>query len=88
VLAKCTDKTPEEQADADLFWPTVEGNLALDNPNQRKLDLQPVSTPSRELNVWAACAYKHADHHGKREQPEVESVRCGRWPRTSRTGTQ
>lgn len=49
VLAKVTDKTPEEQADADLFWATVEGNLSLDNPAQRKLDLQPVATPTRTM---------------------------------------
>jgi hypothetical protein len=42
VLAKVTDKTPEEAPDADLFWPTVEGNLSVQNPNQRNLDLQEV----------------------------------------------
>ena len=36
VSAKATNKAPEEQADADLFWPTVEGNLSIDNPAQRK----------------------------------------------------
>jgi hypothetical protein len=51
VLAKATDKTPEEQADADLYWPTVEGNLSLDNPAQRKLDLQPVAPQERELRT-------------------------------------
>jgi hypothetical protein len=49
VLAKATDKTPEEQADADLFWATVEGNLSVNNPNQRSLDLQPVNHSPRVL---------------------------------------
>lgn len=49
VLARATDKTPEELADPDLFWPTPEGNLSLQNPNQRNLDLQPVSAPSRQI---------------------------------------
>lgn len=43
VLAKVTNKVPEAAPDADLFWPTVEGNLSLQNPNQRTLDLQTVS---------------------------------------------
>ena len=51
VLARVTDKTPEELPDADLFWATVEGNLSVDNPAQRKLDLQPVGTPERELRT-------------------------------------
>lgn len=49
LLAKVTDKTPEPKADADLFWPTVEGNLSLENPNQRKLDLQPVESSPRTI---------------------------------------
>lgn len=49
ILAKVTDKTPEVAADPDLFWATVEGNLSTENPAQRKLDLQPVGQPSREL---------------------------------------
>lgn len=47
IEAKVTNKVPEAKADADLMWPTVEGNLSLENPNQRKLDLQPVQTPQR-----------------------------------------
>lgn len=42
VLAKVTDKTPEVQPDADLYWTTPEGNLTLRNPAQRDLDLQQV----------------------------------------------
>jgi len=42
ISAKCTNKAPEAAPDADLMWPTVEGNLQLQNPNQRNLDLQPV----------------------------------------------
>lgn len=40
IVAKVTNKVPESAPDADLFWPTVEGNLSLNNPNQRSLDLQ------------------------------------------------
>jgi hypothetical protein len=53
VIAKCTDKTPEEVADADLFWSTVDGNLSIENPAQRKLDLQPVPSTTRVLNTGA-----------------------------------
>lgn len=49
VLAKATDKTPEEQADADLYWPTNDGNLSLQNPAQRTLDLQVAPMTSREF---------------------------------------
>lgn len=49
VRAKATDKTPEEQADDDLFWPTVDGNLSLQNPNQRSLDLQAAPTSRVKL---------------------------------------
>lgn len=48
VLAKVSDKTPEVAPDADLFYATVEGNLSLDNPNQRKLDLR-VAEVKREV---------------------------------------
>lgn len=49
VLAKVTDKTPEEQADADLYWPTVEGNLSLQNPAQRNLPLEQVPATARQI---------------------------------------
>lgn len=49
IDAKVTNKVPEAKADADLLWPTVEGNLSLDNPAQRKLDLQ--IAPSRPAEV-------------------------------------
>jgi hypothetical protein len=51
VLAKVTDKTPEESADPDMFWPTVEGNLSLQNPNQRSLDLQEVPSKPKEVRT-------------------------------------
>lgn len=51
VLAKVTDKTPEEPADADLFYPTVEGNLSVNNPNQRSLDLRGVEDKPRDVRV-------------------------------------
>jgi hypothetical protein len=44
ILAKVTNKTPELKPDGDLLWPTVEGNLSLNNPNQRSLDLRTVES--------------------------------------------
>ena len=49
ITAKVTNKTPEPKADGDLLWATVEGNLSLDNPNQRKLDLQVAPSGPREI---------------------------------------
>lgn len=54
ILAKVSDKTPEQAPDADLFWPTVEGNLSVNNPNQRNLDLQEVSSSKGELKTVSA----------------------------------
>ncbi len=51
VLAKVTDKTPEPAPDADLFYATVEGNLSLDNPNQRKLDLRVADSPPKQVRT-------------------------------------
>jgi hypothetical protein len=45
VLAKVTDKVPEAVPDADLFWSTPEGNLTVENPNQRSLELREVGKP-------------------------------------------
>lgn len=42
IVAKVTNKTPEAKPDSDLMWPTVEGNLSLNNPNQRSLDLRQI----------------------------------------------
>jgi hypothetical protein len=49
VTAKVSDKTPERAPDADLFYATVEGNLSLDNPNQRRLDLRVADAPQRPV---------------------------------------
>lgn len=49
IDAKVTSKTPEPKADPDLLWATVEGNLSLQNPAQRNLDLQDVSAPAKVL---------------------------------------
>ena len=49
ISAKVTNKVPEKKADDDLMYPTVEGNLSLDNPNQRRLDLQAVQEPTRQI---------------------------------------
>lgn len=49
VIAKATDKTPEEAPESDLFWATVEGNLTAQNPNQQRLDLQPVPDTGRRI---------------------------------------
>lgn len=51
VTAECTAKVPKDKPEADTFWPTVEGNLSIDNPHQRKLDLQPVSAPTRDMRA-------------------------------------
>jgi hypothetical protein len=45
IAGKVTNKAPEPKADSDLLWPTVEGNLSINNPNQRQLDLRQVETP-------------------------------------------
>lgn len=45
INAKCDAKTPEQKPDADMLWATVEGNLSVDNPAQRKLDLKQVEQP-------------------------------------------
>jgi hypothetical protein len=49
IAAKVTNKTPEVAADADLMWPTVEGNLQLDNPKQAKLNFGVVDVAKREI---------------------------------------
>lgn len=49
ITAKVTNKTPERAPDADLLWPTVEGNLSIDNPNQRKLDLRVAEKAPKEI---------------------------------------
>lgn len=48
IVAKVTNKAPEEKPDSDLMWATVEGNLSQDNPSQRKLDLRQVEAPKAE----------------------------------------
>lgn len=48
VAGKVTNKTPEVKPDETLMWATVEGNLVLENPAQRKLEFakdQPGVTP-------------------------------------------
>ena len=40
LIAKLSDKTPEAPPEAYYFYATVEGNLTVDNPHQRKLDLR------------------------------------------------
>jgi len=49
IVAAVTNKTPEPKPDSDLLWPTVEGNLSVDNPNQRKLDLRVAETKPKEI---------------------------------------
>lgn len=51
ISAKVTNKAPEKKPDADLMWPTVEGNLSLDNPNQRKLDLRVADSAPKEVRI-------------------------------------
>ena len=49
LLAKVTNKAPEASPDPDMFWPTVEGNLSTDNPNQRKLQFGEVNKATGEI---------------------------------------
>ena len=49
IVAKVTNRTPEPKADGDLLWPTPEGNLSVNNPNQRSLDLRQVEGRSPEV---------------------------------------
>ena len=42
-------KIPEPKPDSTLLWPTVEGNLVLDNPAQQKLDLRDANAPRSVL---------------------------------------
>lgn len=49
VLAKVTDKTPEKAPDADLYWSTPDGNLTVQNPAQRQLDLRNVDKGTGEI---------------------------------------
>lgn len=49
IAAKVTNKTPELAADADLMWPTVEGNLQIENPKQSKLNFGIVEVVKREI---------------------------------------
>lgn len=49
VLAKVTDKTPERQPDADLYWTTPDGNLSVQNPAQQQLDLRNVDRATGEI---------------------------------------
>ena len=44
ITAKVTNKAPEPKPDSTLLWPTVEGNLSLNNPAQRDLVFVDVST--------------------------------------------
>lgn len=49
IEATVKAKVPEAKPDSTLLWPTTEGNLVLDNPAQRKLDLTPVDVPRRVM---------------------------------------
>lgn len=49
VTSKVEVKTPPAPPVETLLFPTVEGDLLTEDPNQRKLPLQAVETPTREL---------------------------------------
>lgn len=49
VLAKVSDKTPERAPDAELFYATPDGNLSIDNPHQRKLDLRVADASPKQV---------------------------------------
>jgi len=51
IEAEVKAKTPEQRPDSDLLWPTVEGNLSVDNPNQRKLDLRVAEPKKAEVRT-------------------------------------
>lgn len=51
IASKVTNKAPEKAADADLLWPTVEGNLSQSNPNQRPLDFHAAQPAAREVET-------------------------------------
>ena len=51
IVATVTNKTPEPKPDSDLLWPTVEGNLSIDNPHQRKLDLRVAEPAARDVRT-------------------------------------
>lgn len=49
ITPHCSTKVPEAKPDSTLLWPTVEGNLSMDNPRQQKLDLRTVDSKPAEL---------------------------------------
>ena len=49
IRAKATDKVPEALPEEDLLWPTVEGNLSPQNPNQRSLQFGEVDRTTGEI---------------------------------------
>lgn len=51
IKSNVTAKVPEPKADETLLWATVEGNLTVQNPNQRSLDLQVVPGKGEVRNV-------------------------------------
>lgn len=48
-------KKPAEQAIEALLFPTPEGNLLTEDPNQKKLDLRPVVADQVEIKPVAAA---------------------------------
>lgn len=51
ILAKVTNKAPEQKPDEDLMWATVEGNLSQQNPNQRNLDLRVAEAGRKDVRT-------------------------------------
>lgn len=49
ITPHATAKVPEPKPDSTLLWATTEGNLSLQNPNQRSLDLREVQSGHGEL---------------------------------------
>lgn len=65
ISAKVTNKAPEPKPDEDLLYPTVEGNLTMDNPHQRKLDLQVAPARSSEIRqIDPTTGEKRVAHPG------------------------
>ena len=56
VTGKVTNTAPEGPPDTTLLWATVEGNLVLDNPAQRKLEFREVNKTTEIRDVPKAAS--------------------------------
>ncbi|MEN6540859.1 MAG: hypothetical protein ABFC67_14725 [Mizugakiibacter sp.] len=56
VRGTCSVKKPSEPAIEALLFPTPDGNLLTEDPNQKKLDLRPVGVEKVEIKPVEATA--------------------------------